>query len=330
MTTPTSETSAAKGAAIGEHDDEGAEDNSDPTQHRLGLGTEHVGGRHRCGGDEIGRILAGYREPSEAAAQLSCRHDQDRYQQRRDIAAAVEVAPQQESGRQQVKQLHQRLRHQPRIAQQQSPLLAAQCLRGRRPAEVRPPPAGRFVLSDAPVAASASWPKRGANTPIAAASAAMLDAEQSSQRRRIAEDGAGRPQERFRCRWRALSSKVNRGTAIVPYERIAANCTPMANAAPITAATICAMNRVRLGPIVRNSAPVITTAIATATIASAAATPYSAEPRGPPSHARTSMNGAPITSDIDQVVTAIAPMRTANSRDADAGEVKISSRSPRA
>ena len=65
---------------------------------------------------------------------------------------------------------------------------------------------------------------------------------------------------------------VNRGMAIVPYERIAANCTPMANAAPTTAARICAMNRVRLGPMVRNSAPVITIAIATATIDSVAAT----------------------------------------------------------
>ena len=47
---------------------------------------------------------------------------------------------------------------------------------------------------------------------------------------------------------------ATRGMAIVPYERIAANCTPMANAAPTTAARICAMNRVRLGPMARNSA----------------------------------------------------------------------------
>ena len=53
---------------------------------------------------------------------------------------------------------------------------------------------------------------------------------------------------------------------------IAANCMPMANAAPITAATICAMARVRLGPIARNIAMVSTTATATASIASATVT----------------------------------------------------------
>ena len=35
----------------------------------------------------------------------------------------------------------------------------------------------------------------------------------------------------------------------VPYDRIAATCSPMTNAAPITAATICATSRVRFGPM---------------------------------------------------------------------------------
>ena len=104
----------------------------------------------------------------------------------------------------------------------------------------------------------------------------------------------------------------------------------MANAAPITAATICAMTRVRLGPIARNSATVSTTATATASIASATATAYAPSQRAPPSQASTLMNGAASTSAMDKIVTAIAAMRTANSRDAVAGEVRIRSRSPRA
>jgi hypothetical protein len=59
----------------------------------------------------------------------------------------------------------------------------------------------------------------------------------------------------------------------VPTERIATSCTPITKLAPITAATICATRRVRLGPMARNSATVSMTEIATATIAIAMTTP---------------------------------------------------------
>ena len=70
----------------------------------------------------------------------------------------------------------------------------------------------------------------------------------------------------------SLSSTANRGTAIVPNETIAANCSPMAKAAPITAATICEIDRVRLAPMAANSAPTIRIATATASIDSATTT----------------------------------------------------------
>ena len=59
----------------------------------------------------------------------------------------------------------------------------------------------------------------------------------------------------------------------MPTERIATSCTPITKLAPITAATICATSRVRLGPIARNSPIVSMTEIATAAIAIAMTTP---------------------------------------------------------
>ena len=60
---------------------------------------------------------------------------------------------------------------------------------------------------------------------------------------------------------------------IVPYDRIAPTCRPITNAAPITAATICAMRRVRFGPMLRNKATVSATANAVAAAPIAATTP---------------------------------------------------------
>ena len=51
-----------------------------------------------------------------------------------------------------------------------------------------------------------------------------------------------------------------------------ANCRVMANAAPTTAATICATNRVRRGPSHWNIATMTTIATGAASIASATAT----------------------------------------------------------
>ena len=59
----------------------------------------------------------------------------------------------------------------------------------------------------------------------------------------------------------------------VPVERIAATCSPMTKAAPITAATICATSRVRFGPMARNSATVSATASAVAAMPMAAMAP---------------------------------------------------------
>ena len=70
----------------------------------------------------------------------------------------------------------------------------------------------------------------------------------------------------------------------------------MANAAPTAAARICATKRVRRGPIAWNSAIVITTAIATASIARASATAYAPSHRAPLSQASILMNAALRTS----------------------------------
>ena len=59
----------------------------------------------------------------------------------------------------------------------------------------------------------------------------------------------------------------------LPEEKIAAICNPMTKAAPITAATICAISRVRLAPIRRNSAMVSASAAAVAIAPMAATTP---------------------------------------------------------
>ena len=51
--------------------------------------------RHRRGGDEVGRVLAGDREPGEAAGELPGGHDQHRHQELQRAVARVEAAPQQ-------------------------------------------------------------------------------------------------------------------------------------------------------------------------------------------------------------------------------------------
>jgi len=59
----------------------------------------------------------------------------------------------------------------------------------------------------------------------------------------------------------------------VSNDRIAPTCSPITKAAPITAAKICATSRVRLGPMVLNSAMVSATASAAAVKPTAATTP---------------------------------------------------------
>ncbi len=122
------------------HGDERHEHNSDDRDHRLDFGAQHEARRHRRRGDEIGRVLAGDREPGETAGELTCRHHQHRNEEIDRSAAGLEAPPQQNCRRHEIKHLHQRLRHQPRVAAQQDPFLAPQRMprRWRRGKSVRP------------------------------------------------------------------------------------------------------------------------------------------------------------------------------------------------
>ena len=84
-------------------------------------------------------------------------------------------------------------------------------------------------------------------------------------------------------------STANRDS--VPEDRMAAICSAMTKPAPMTAETICATSRVRLGPIRRNSSMVIAIAIAEADRPIATTTPKAASQRGPPQITSTSTNG---------------------------------------
>ena len=132
----------------GEHRDQRREHRGDDAEHRLDLGAENKARRHRRGGDEIGRVFAGDGEPGETAGELARRHHQHRDEQVERAAAGLETPPQQHRRRHQIKHLHQRLRHEPRIAAQQQPFLAAKRASGRSGAEDRLPlrPPGRRIL----------------------------------------------------------------------------------------------------------------------------------------------------------------------------------------
>ena len=75
-------------------DDERREHQRDAADHRLDLGADDPACRDRRGGDEIGRVLAGDREPGEAAGELARRHHQHRHQQHEVVVVAAEGAPQ--------------------------------------------------------------------------------------------------------------------------------------------------------------------------------------------------------------------------------------------
>ncbi len=104
----------------------GAKDDGDCAEHCLDLRAQDEARRHRRRGDEVGRILAGDREPGEPAGKLPGRHDQHRHDELQRAVALIEAAPQHQRRRDQIKHLHERLRHQPWIAAQQDPFLAAQ------------------------------------------------------------------------------------------------------------------------------------------------------------------------------------------------------------
>ena len=62
-------------------------------------------------------VFTGNREPGEAAGQLARRHDQDRH--KHDTRHAVaEISSKKQRRRHEIEDLHQRLRHQPGVAQQ--------------------------------------------------------------------------------------------------------------------------------------------------------------------------------------------------------------------
>ena len=101
--------------------------------------------RDRRGGDEIGRVLAGDRKPGEAAGQLARRHHQHRHEQHQIVVVTAESAPQHEPRRQQIEKLHQGLRGEPRIANEQRPFLAPQRAARRCQSKAGPPAALRHT-----------------------------------------------------------------------------------------------------------------------------------------------------------------------------------------
>jgi hypothetical protein len=96
------------------------------------------------------------------------------------------------------------------------------------------------------------------------------------------------------------------------------------------AARICAISRVRAGPIRRNSAIVIPSAKAAADKPSAATTPNAETHRAPPKKASTSMKGVANRSAMPVTVSAIAAMRIEKMLASLAGEDMMRSRSARA
>ena len=98
----------------------------------------------------------------------------------------------------------------------------------------------------------------------------------------------------------------------------------------MTAATICATSRVRLGPINLNSKTVIAIATAAAVRPMAMTTPNAESHRRPPPNARTSTKGVDSNSAIPVTDSAIATIRTENTLARFAGDDMMRSRSARA
>ena len=111
---------------------------------------------------------------------------------------------------------------------------------------------------------------------------------------------------------------------------MAAICNAITKPAPMMAARICATSRVRLAPMVRNSAIVMATAMAAADRPIVITTPYAANQREPPPITRTSTNGVDSNSAIAVTDRAIAAIRTENTLFSATGDDMIRSRSARA
>ena len=111
---------------------------------------------------------------------------------------------------------------------------------------------------------------------------------------------------------------------------MAATWSAMTKPAPMTAATICATRRVRLGPINRNSATVIAIATAAAERPMATTTPNAESHRMPPPITSTSTKGVDNSSAIPITDSAIAAIRTENTLARFAGDDMMRSRSARA
>ena len=188
------------------------------------------------------------------------------------VAVAIEVSRQQKERRQQIEQLHQALRHQPGIAAAAAPI---PCVATLAPA-----------MSDesrwrAGSAGPGRWRHRRRRAQARRSAARRNGSRHPArsrrpQRRRSEPANCPSPHRagshtdavaaRSMADHRIRLEKARRGTGC-PNDRIATNCTPITKLAPITAATICATSRVRLGPIARNSATVSMTESATAAIA---------------------------------------------------------------
>jgi hypothetical protein len=98
----------------------------------------------------------------------------------------------------------------------------------------------------------------------------------------------------------------------------------------MTAARICAINRVRAGPIRRNRTMVIAMAKAAADSPIAATTPKAANHLTPPLKASTSTNGVDSSSAMPVTEIAIETMRMEKMLGSVAGDDMMRSRSARA
>ena len=134
----------------------------------------------------------------------------------------------------------------------------------------------RTVALETPAAATACSPNLRENRPIEAASTADAERHDGGQRAIIAKHGVrGPPECAVRIgRMRQHPIRLQGGKAgQAAGGKYRGDLQADNEAAPITAATICATSRVRLAPIIRNSAMVSASAAAVATAPMAATTP---------------------------------------------------------
>ncbi len=105
------------------------------------LGEQDSIGRDRRSRNEVRRVFPRNGEPRQPAGELTGGHDNHGDQYDKRIVSGTECNPKQQRRRQQIKNLHQRLRHQPRIAFEKRPFLVTQRASWRTAAKREYPPA---------------------------------------------------------------------------------------------------------------------------------------------------------------------------------------------